>query len=30
MVLAKLDSFVQKNEIKTLHNTTHKDKLKMD
>ena len=28
--LGKLDSYVQKNEIRTLPNTIHKDKLKMD
>ena len=26
----KLDSYMQKNEIRTLPNTIHKDKLKMD
>ena len=26
----KLDSYMQKNEIRTLSNTRHKDKLKMD
>ena len=26
----KLDSYVQKNEIRSLPNTVHKDKLKMD
>ena len=30
MVLGKLDSYMQKNEIRTLPNTIHKDKLKMD
>ena len=30
MVLGKLDSYMYKNEIRTLFNTTHKDKLKMD
>ena len=29
-VLGKLDSSMQNNEIRTLPNTTHKDKLKMD
>ena len=29
-VLGKLDSYMQKNEIRTLPNTIHKDKLKMD
>ena len=28
--LGKLDSYMQKNEIRTLPNTIHKDKLKMD
>ena len=28
MVLGKLDSYMQKNEIRTLPNTIHKDKLK--
>ena len=28
MVLGKLDSYMDKNEIRTLPNTTHKDKLK--
>ena len=28
MVLGKLDSYMQKNEIRTLHNTKHKDQLK--
>ena len=30
MVLGKLDSYMHKNEIRTLPNTIHKDKLKMD
>ena len=30
MVLGKLDSYIEKNEIRTLPNTTYKDKLKMD
>ena len=30
MVLEKLDGYVQKDEISTLPNTIHKDKLKMD
>ena len=30
MVLGKLDSYVLKNEIRTLPNTIHKDKFKMD
>ena len=30
MLLGKLDSYVQKNEIRTLPNAIHKDKLKMD
>ena len=30
MVLGKLDSYMQKNEIRMLPNTIHKDKLKMD
>ena len=30
MVLGKLDSYMEKNEIGTLPNTMHKDKLKMD
>ena len=30
MVLGKLDSYMQKNEIRKLPNTIHKDKLKMD
>ena len=30
MVLGKLDSYVQKNEIRTLPNAIDKDKLKMD
>ena len=30
MVLRKLDSYMKKNEIRTLPNTIHKDKLKMD
>ena len=30
MVLGKLDSYMWKNEIRTLPNTIHKDKLKMD
>ena len=29
-VLGKLDSYMQKNEIRTFFNTTHKNKLKMD
>ena len=29
MMLGKLDSYVQKNEIRSLLNVTHKDKLKM-
>ena len=28
--LGKLDSYAEKNEIRMLPNTTHKDKLKMD
>ena len=30
MVLGKLDSYMSKNEIRTLPNTIHKDKLKID
>ena len=30
MVLRKLDSYMQKNEIRTLSNVIHKNKLKMD
>ena len=30
MVLRKLDSYMLKNEIRTLLNTTHKDKLKIE
>ena len=30
VVLGKLDSYIQKNEIKTLPNAIHKDKLRMD
>ena len=30
MVLRKLDSYMQKNEIRTLPNVIHKNKLKMD
>ena len=30
MVLGKVDSYMQKNEIRTLPNTIHKDKLKME
>ena len=30
MVLGKLDSYMLKNAIRTLSNTIHKDKLKMD
>ena len=30
MVLGKLDSYMKKNEVRTLPNTIHKDKLKMD
>ena len=30
MVLGKLDSYMEKNEIRTLPNTIHKDKLKID
>ena len=30
MVLGKLDSYMQKNEIRTLPNAIHKEKLKMD
>jgi len=30
MVLGKLDSHMEKNEIRTLPNTIHKNKLKMD
>ena len=30
MVLGKLDSYVPKNEIRTLPNAIHKDKLKVD
>ena len=30
LVMGKLDSYVKKNEIRTLLNTIHKDKLKMD
>ena len=30
MVLETLDSYMQKNEIEPLSNTTHKNKLKMD
>ena len=30
MVLGKLDSYMQKNEIRTLPKTIHKDKLKVD
>ena len=30
MVLGKLDSYMVKNDIRTLPNTIHKDKLKMD
>ena len=29
-MLGKLDSYMEKNEIRTLPNTIHKDKLKMD
>ena len=29
-MLGKLDSYMEKNEIRTLLNTIHKDKLKMD
>ena len=30
MVLGKLDSYMKKNEIRTLPNTIYRDKLKMD
>ena len=30
VVLGKLDSYMEKNEIRTLPNTIHKNKLKMD
>ena len=30
MVLGKLDTYMQKKQMRTLPNTTHKDKLKMD
>ena len=30
VVLGKLDSYMEKNEIRTFSNTTHKNKLKMD
>ena len=30
MVLGKIDSYMEKNEIRTLPNTIHNDKLKMD
>ena len=30
MVLGKLDSYMEKNEIRTLPNTIHKDTLNMD
>ena len=29
-MLGKLDSYMEKNEIRTLPNTIHKDKLKME
>ena len=30
MVMGNLDSYMEKNEIRTLPNTMHKDKLKVD